>query len=111
MTFHLTITFLCCLALLISLDNTILVNAAPVVDNCNVPALSECASVVADPTEGNPLYSHSELFAATATPKDVEAFKYYCINDLMVSVISEQLVSHYYVHILVPIIVILFITG
>ena len=111
MTFHLTITFLCCLALLISLDNTILVNAAPVVDNCNVPALSECASIVADPTEGNPLYSHSELFAATAKPKDVEAFKYYCINDLMVSVISEQLVSHYYVHILVPIIVILFITG
>jgi len=82
-------TILCCLALLMTLDNT---NAAPVIDNCNIPSLelSECRSVVADPTEGNPLYSHSELFGATATPKDVEAFKYYCINNLMVTVIREQ---------------------
>ena len=84
MTPQCIVTFLCCLALLISLDNTILVNALE---------LSECDSAVADPTEGNPLYSHSELFGATATPKDVEAFKYYCINDLMVSVISDELVS------------------
>ena len=75
------------------MDNTRFVNAAPVVDNCNAPALSECASVVADPTEGNPLYSHSELFGATATPKDVEAFKYYCINGLMVSLIHKAIVS------------------
>ena len=75
------------------MDNTRFVNAAPVVDNCNTPALSECASVVADPTEGNPLYSHSELFGVTATPKDVEAFKYHCINDLMVSIIHEVIVS------------------
>ena len=78
--------FLCCLALTY-LDNAILVNALE---------LSECGSVIADPTEGNPLYSHSELFGDTATPKDVEAFKYYCINDLMVSIISDQLVVSYY---------------
>ena len=98
MTSQCIVTLLCYLALLmISLDNTILVNAAPVVANCNDPSLelSECASVVADPTEDNPLYSHSELFGAAATPKDVEAFKYYCINDLMVSIISEQIVSQY----------------
>ena len=84
MTPQCIVTFLCCLVLLISLDNTIIVNALE---------LSECGSVVADPTEGNPLYSHSELFGATATPKDAEAFKYYCVNDLMVSVISDELVS------------------
>ena len=83
MTLQFSVTFLCCLALT-SLDNTTLVNALK---------LSECDSVVADPTEGNPLYSHSELFGAAATPKDVEAFKYYCINDLMVSMISDELVS------------------
>ena len=94
MAFQLTITFLCCLILLIFLDNTILVNGAPVVDNCGTPVLSDCVSDVADPTEGNPLYSHSELFGATATPKDVEGFKYYCINDLMVSIIREELVSY-----------------
>ena len=99
MTPQFSVTFLCCSALLmISLDNTIFVNAVPVVASCNVPSpeLSECASVAADPTEGNPLYSHSELFGVTATPKDVEAFKYYCINDLMVFVISDQLVSYDY---------------
>jgi len=89
-------SFLCFSALLITLDNS---NAAPVIDNfdCNIASLelSECASVVANPTEGNPLYSHSELFGATATPKDVEAFKYYCINDLMTTIIHEQLVSHF----------------
>ena len=94
MDFQLTITVLCCLALLTSLDYTILVNAAPVVDNCGTPALSECASAVADPTEGNPLFFHYELFGATATPSDVEGFKYYCINDLMVSIISEELISY-----------------
>lgn len=44
------------------------------------------------PTEGNSLYYHSEVFAATARPKDVEAFKYYCTNDLIFSTI-EDLVS------------------
>ena len=84
-------SFLCCLAL--STDNFRFVNAAPVAANCNAPALSECVSVVSDPTEGNPLYSHSELFGATATPKDVEGFKYYCINDLMVSIIRKVTIN------------------
>ena len=41
------------------------------------------------PTEGNSLYYHSEVFAATAKPKDVEAFKYYCTNDLIFSKLEE----------------------
>ena len=89
MTTQLSATFLCYLALL---NIIALTNAAPASANCNIssPELPECASVVADPTEGNPLYSHSELFGATTTPKDVEAFEYYCINNLTVSIIREQ---------------------
>ena len=77
------------------LNITPLTSAAPASTNCNIPSLElpECASVVDDPTEGNPLYSHFELLGATATPIDVEAFKYYCINDLIVSIIREKLVS------------------
>ena len=49
-----------------------------------------CTQVL--PTEGNSLYYHSEVFATTANPKHVEAFKYYCTNDLIFSTI-EDLVS------------------
>ena len=79
-------TFLCCVALFISLDHIILVNAAPV--------LPDCGRVKTDynATGGNPLYSHSELFGAAATPTDVEAFKYYCINDLIATIIPEDVV-------------------
>ena len=92
MAFQLTATILCFLVALLLLDNILFVNAASATANCKLPSLelSECASVVADPTEGNPLYSHSELFGANATPKDVESFKYYCSNDLIVSIITEQ---------------------
>ena len=67
MTTQLSATFLCYLALL---SITPLMSAAPASANFNISSLElrECASVVADPTEGNPLYSHSELFGATATP-------------------------------------------
>ena len=44
------------------------------------------------PTEGNSIYHHSEVFATTANPKHVEAFKYYCTNGLIFSTI-EDLVS------------------
>ena len=50
----------------------------------------QCTQVF--PTEGNSLYYHSEVFVTTAKPKDVEAFKYYCTNDLIFSII-EDLVS------------------
>jgi len=53
MSFQFTVTFLCCLALLISLESTTLVKAAA------VPDLEECKRVAANSTEGNPLYSLS----------------------------------------------------
>ena len=35
------------------------------------------------PTKGNSLYSHSEIFGAAIKPKDIDAFKYYCTNNLI----------------------------
>ena len=63
-------TFLCCLALFISLDHIALVNAAPVLQVCSRVKTEYNAA------EGNSLYSHSKLFGAKAEPKDVEAFKF-----------------------------------
>ena len=86
MTAQLSATFFCYLALFILKDITPLTSAAPASAIYNRPSLvlGDCTgdNVVANPTEGNPLYSHSELFGANATLNDVEAFKYYCINDL-----------------------------
>ena len=62
---------------------------SPVVAN-----LLQCSKVVTKPTPSNPLYSHSKLFGANnATPKDVEALKYYCLNDLIHTILTNQMVS------------------
>ena len=60
--------------------------------NCQLKtsAGQNCTQVL--PTEGISLYYHSEVFATTAEPKDVEAFKYYCTNKLIFSIV-EDLVS------------------
>ena len=36
------------------------------------------------------LYSHSEVFAATALPKNVEIFKYHCTINLTLSSVNEM---------------------
>ena len=74
---------------LILVFNAVTINPCP---EKGVVNLQECRRVIANPTEGNPLYSHSELFGDTATPKDVEAFKFYCTINLMMSLI-QQMVS------------------
>ena len=53
----------------------------------------ECFQVVSYPTEGNPLYSHSEIFGNTATLTDIETFKYFCTVNLMLSTIQNEVVS------------------
>ena len=52
------------------------------------PNIGGCTQVL--PTEGNSLYYYSEVFETTARPKDVEAFKYYCTNDLIFSTIEDM---------------------
>ena len=63
------------------------------IDSCpatTVTNLQECNRVTANSIEGAPLYSHSGLFGATATPKDVKAFKFYCTINLIMSLIKEM---------------------
>ena len=72
----------------------IISNGVPA-NGSEIPNLFECSSVVTNPTPGNSLYSQSEIFGATATPKDVEALKYYCLNDLIRTIITKEMVSIY----------------
>ena len=64
-------------------------NACPIILSNSA---SICSQVSADPSEGNILYSHSEIFGTAATLQDVEAFKYYCTNDLILSTINIEMV-------------------
>lgn len=70
---------LCKFVMLLILNGSIQLNAVPVI----------CSQVASDPSEGNLLYSHSEIFGTAATLKDVESFKYYCTNQLILSTINE----------------------
>ena len=70
------------------------INKAAVMDR-------ECSFEVSSyPTAGNSLYSHSEIFGKTATPTDVEAFKYFCTVNLTLSTIQNEMVCMYIVVIL-----------
>ena len=77
--------------LLLLFISSIRLNANPVIisskDN------NSCFEVTS--TKGNSLYYHSEIFgtSATVTLRDVEAFKYYCTNDLILSTIIMQMVG------------------
>ena len=73
---------------LLSLNIFIQLNAAPTA----VMDYEKCFKVVSHPTEGNLLYSHSEIFGKTATPTDVEAFKYFCTVNLTLSTIQNKMV-------------------
>ena len=88
------VTILCNFVMLLLLKSFTL-HAAPT--PTTIPSnitINNCSRENYDPTEGNLLYSLSELFNnTTATLKDVEAFKYYCINHLIVSTIKTEMVS------------------
>ena len=73
--------FLNSFMLMMLLGTSLLVNSQP---NINIGG---CTQVLQ--TEGNSLYYHSEVFETTARPKDVEAFKYYCTNDLIISTVKD----------------------
>ena len=60
----------------------LLANSQPIIN------IGGCTQV--SPTEGNSLYYHSEVFGSSTRLKDVEAFKYYCINDLIFSIMKDQ---------------------
>ena len=79
--------------MLLLLNSLIQLNANPVI----LPD-SECSQVTSDSTKENSLYSHSEIFGTAATLKDVEAFKYYCTNDLIVSMINMEMVGIIYLY-------------
>ena len=74
------------------LNSFIQLNAIPVII-ISPMTNSSCSQVSSDPSEGNSLYSHSDIFGTAATLKDVEAFNYYCTNDLILSTINKELVS------------------
>jgi len=88
------VTILCNFVMLVLLKSFTL-HAAPT--PTTIPSnvtVNNCSQENYDPTEGNSLYSLSKLFNNTiATLKDVEAFKYYCINHLIVSTIKTEMVS------------------
>ena len=93
---------------LLLLDIFIQLNAAPTADinsdSLQVVSARTCINkaavmdrdcsfeVSSYPTEGNSLYSHSEIFGNTATPTDVEAFKYFCTVNLTLSTIPIEVV-------------------
>jgi len=68
-------------------SNTVPINSC---SSKGVTNLREYHRVIANSSEGGPLYSHSELFGDTATPKDVEEFKYYRTINLMMSLIRQM---------------------
>ena len=85
--------------MLLLLDSFMLLNAesAPIIiTHSNVTVNKYCFQESSDPIEGNLLYSHSKVFGTTATLNDVEAFKYYCTNRLIVSTINTEMVSIIY---------------
>ena len=75
--------------MLLLLNRSLQLNAVPVISISN----SNCSQRASEPSEGNSLYSHSEIFGTAATLKDVETFKYYCTNQLILSTINKELVS------------------
>lgn len=76
-------------AILLLLNSFIQLNASPVL----LPnSASICSQVSFDPSEDNSLYSHSVIFGTPAKLQDVEAFKYYCTNDLILSTINMEMV-------------------
>ena len=81
---------------LLLLNIFIQLNAAPTA----VMDYEKCFQVASHPIEGNQLYSHSEIFGKTATPTDVEAFKYFCTVNLTLSTIQNKMVCKYIVVIL-----------
>jgi len=83
------ITFLHSLTLLVIIDmsNLMLVNCIQIIIG---PNLSGCTQVFL--TNNNSLYSHSEVFADTAKPSNVEIFKYHCTINLTLSTM-DHLVS------------------
>ena len=61
--------------------------------NAEIDMISNCSEITSQPTKGNSLYSHSEIFGSAATLKDAEAFKFYCTYCLIRSTIKEKMVS------------------
>ena len=76
-------------AMLLLLNNFIQLNASPVIFPNST---SICSQISTDTSEGKLLYSHSEIFGTAAKLQDVEAFKYYCTNDLILSTINMEMV-------------------
>ena len=74
--------------MLMILDIAILVNSKKVIIISNQPGLSGCAPASKN-SEGKSLYSHSEVFAGTAKPKNVEVFKYHCTINLTLSTVND----------------------
>ena len=92
-------TILCNFAMLLQLDSFILLNAEPaptIITPSNITVNNNCSKEISNLTEGNSLYSHSKIFGTNATLNDVETFKYYCTNELIVSTIITEMVSIIY---------------
>ena len=87
------VTVLCNLMVLLLLNCFIQMNAAYVIRISPINGIAYCDGFIAKPTEGNLLYSHTQIFGNAATHRDVEAFKYYCTNDLISSIINQEMVS------------------
>ena len=67
-------------------------SALPYHDQNSSPQTPQCALILGNVTNRivPPFYSHSIIFGDAATLKDVQAFKYYCTNNLITSLIEEE---------------------
>ena len=52
-----------------------------------------CSQVFVNPKDNNSLYFHSKIFSSDVTQNDIEAFKYYCANNKVASMIDREIVS------------------
>ena len=54
-------------------------------------SFTQCARIRGNATDRQvPFYSHSVKFGDAVTPKDVQAFKYYCTNNMIKLLIEEE---------------------
>ena len=54
-------------------------------------SFTQCARIHGNATDREvPFYSHSVKFGDAVTPKDVQAFKYYCTNNMIKLLIGEE---------------------
>jgi len=65
-------------------------SAPPVPTSSSQIARPQCAQIHVNTTnEEMPFYSHSRIFGDSETSNDVQAFKFYCANHLITSLIED----------------------